>query len=371
MDKDAAFKTAGGLASDEDHRRSGACPLSPCGETELPDPTTEGDVSTVQPLPSSTRRRAKEYFQRRTRERSVDAVGRHARPPRRHVSVVEQEILRPQIENASVTANRPEKPEKGVSKRRDQFVFDPEASPFTPNATSSPRQASLSSIGVQSFSSPTPLPSHGNRKVVPLLLPEMSNGSNRLETKRDSMIPITSHDITHQVPYTYTGANQAQAHIQAEQIALMRLQAYYNWLAGPPTTTRVGITYHESEHMEMSGGGGGLSGGVALGRQTRIQGLGKGQNRTVNSAYAHPKEHVIFSPRDHERTTEVCSQSVLQKGIVQSGKGEIEKESEGEESRRKWDGKWGLRQVGPSGKEIGWSWGRKGASVELGPLKSQ
>jgi hypothetical protein len=263
--------------------------------------------------------------------------------------MVEQEMLRHKgsIENAS---NRPE---RGVNGRRDQFVFDPEASPFTPNATSSPRQASLSSTGVQSFSSPSPLPSHGNRKVVPLVLPntETYNGSNRLETKGASMIPTTSHDLA----YTYAGAQA-----QAEQIALMRLQAYYNWLAG--------ITIHESEHMDMSGGGGGLSGGVTLGRHARIQGLGKGQCHNANSAYAHPKEHVIFSPRDYERT-EVGSQSVLQKGIVQSGKGESEKESEGTyegEARRKWDGKWRLREVGASGKEIGWSWGRKGTSVESG-----
>ena len=373
--RDTAFKTAGGLASDEDHRRS---EVSRCGETEFPEPTAEGNVSTVHPLPSSTRRRTKEYFQRRARERSVDAIGRRARPPHGHISPVEQEMkssaqnLGPK-ENASVTANRPG---SIINERRDQFVFDPEASPFTPNATSSPRQASLSSIGVQSFSSPTPLPSHGNRKVVPLVLPETFNGSNRLEIKRDSMIPITSRDITHGLAYTYSGSSQAQAHIQAEQIALMRLQAYYNWLAGsiPPTTTGVGIANHESKHMEMSGGGGGLSGGVALGRQTRIQGPGKGQCRNANSAYSHPKEHVIFSPGDHERT-EIGSQSVLHKGIVQSGRGEIEKEPEGtyegEEARKKWDGKWGLREVGTSGKEIGWSWGRKGTSVELGPLKSQ
>ena len=376
--KDTTFKAGGGVASDEDHRRSGTCPLPPCGETELPEPTVGGDVSSVQPLPSSTRRRAKEYFQRRTRERSVDAVGRHARPLHRHVSAGEEEmkssvqILRPQhltgsIENASVTANRPE---SIINGRRDQFVFDPEASPFTPTATSSPRQASLSSIGVQSFSSPTPLPSHGNRKVVPLVLPDTSDGSNQLETKRDSMIPITSRDVTYGLSYTYPGSNHA-AHIQAEQIALMRLQAYYNWLAGsiPPTRTGVGITNNEGEHMDMSGGGGGLSGGVALGRHVRIQGTGKGQCRNA-SAYAHPKEHVIFSPRDHERT-EVCSQSVLQKGIVPSGKGEIVKEPdgtcEGEEAQRKWDGKWGLREVGISGKEVGWSWG----TVERGPLKSQ
>ncbi|KAF8505913.1 hypothetical protein F5888DRAFT_1652749 [Russula emetica] len=354
-DKDTAFKTAGGLASDEDHRRSAANSLLPCGERKLPEATKEGDVSIVQPLPSSTRRRAKEYFQRRTRERSVDPVGGHARQPHRHVSMVEQE--------RRSSAQIPNRPESIAN--RDQFVFDPEASPFTPNATSSPRQASLSSIVVQSFSSPTPLPSHGNRNVVPLVLPETSNGSNQLETKRDSMIPITSHDITtHGLAYTYAGANQAQAHIQAEQISLMRLQAYYNWLAGSiPTTTAVGITIHQSEHMEMSGGGGGLSGGVALGRHAQIQGLGKGQQRrNASSAYAHPKEHVIFSHRDHERTEVGSSESVLQKGIVQSGKGESEKEPEGTcegEARRKWDGKWGLRQPGASGKEIGWSWGTR------------
>lgn len=341
-DKDAALKTAGGLASDEDHRA-----LSPCEERKLPEPTREGDVSTVLPLPSSTRRRAKEYFQRRTRERSVDAVGRHARPSHRRVSSAQ--IFRPSTENASATTNRPERRGELANGRRDQFVFDPEASPFTPNATSSPRQASLSSIVVQSFSSPTPLPLHGNRKVTPLILPETSNRGNRPETTRDSMIPITSHGLA----YTYAGANQAQAHIQAEQIALMRLQAYYNWLAGSiPTTTGVGMNIHESEHMEMSGGGGGLSGGVALGRQAQMQGLGKGQRRNanLNNAYAHPKEHVIFSPRDHERTE-------VQKRIVSSGTGECD------EPQRKWDGKWGLRE---SGKQVGWSWGRRGPLESLG-----
>ncbi len=383
-DKERAFKTAYGLDSDsdEDHRQSAVTALSPCGETKLPDPTTEGDVSSLHPLPSSARRRAKEYFQRRTRERSVDTVGRHARPPHRYVTMAEQErrssvpVLRPQLDfKCGSVGNAPEKqPERGDSVAnggsRDQFVFDPEASPFTPNATSSPRQTSVSSIGVQSFSSPTPLPSHGNRKVVPLVLPETSNGSNRLETKRDSRIPITSHGITHGLAYTYAEANQAQAHIQAEQIALMRLQAYYNWLAGTsiPTTTGVGIGIHNSEHMEMSGGGGGLSGGVALGgRHAQIQGRGKGQGHNGNGAYAHTKEHVIFSPRDHERT-EVGPQSALQKGIIQSGK-VSEKEAEGE-VRRKWDGKWGLREVGATGKEVGWSWGRKGTKVELGPRES-
>ena len=367
-DKDVASKTADDLASGEYHRA-----LSPRGERKLLEPTREGDVSTVQPLPSSTRRRAKEYFQRRTRERSVEEVWGHARQPRRHVSMVEQEMrssahqldLKGSIKNASPTANRLERRESMANGKRDRFVFDPEASPFTPNATSSPKQASLSSIGVQSFYSPSPLPSHGNRKVTPLVLPETSNKSNGLETKCDSMIPITSHDITHGLglAYTYAGANQARAHIQAEQIALMRLQAYYSWLAGSiPTTTGVGITIHQSQHMELSGGGGGLSGGVALSRHAQIQGLGRCRN--TNSAYAHPKEHVIFSPRDHEQ---VGSQSVPQKGNERSGKGESEEpegtsEGEAEAARRMWDGKWGLRE---SGKEIGWSWGRKGTSVEL------
>jgi hypothetical protein len=165
---------------------------------------------------------------------------------------------------------------------------------------------------------------------------------------------ITSHDLA---AYTYAEANHAQARIQAEQVSLMRLQAYYNWVASSiPTTTGVGMTiHHQSEHVEMSGGGGGLSGGVALCRHAQIQGLGIGKGQCRNgssSAYAHPKEHVVFSPRDHERT-ELGSQSVLQKGIVQE---EGEKEREGE-ARRKWDGKWGLREVRTSGKEIGWSWG--------------
>ena len=71
---DGQDKTAGGLAPGEDHGQSAASALSPRGETKLPEPTTEADVSTVQPLPSSTRAAVpRKYFQRRTRERSVDA----------------------------------------------------------------------------------------------------------------------------------------------------------------------------------------------------------------------------------------------------------------------------------------------------------
>ncbi|KAI0005159.1 hypothetical protein BJV74DRAFT_329498 [Russula compacta] len=63
---------------------------SPSEETGFPEPTVEDDVSAVQPLPSSMRRRAKEYFQRRTRERSVDAARRHPRAQRRNANVTEQ-----------------------------------------------------------------------------------------------------------------------------------------------------------------------------------------------------------------------------------------------------------------------------------------
>ena len=362
--KDRDVKTTDGLTSEENHHRSAATVPSACRETRLPESTTEGDISTVHPLPSSTRRRTKEYFQRRTRERSVDAVGR---PQRRYVTLGEREIRssvqaprsQPDL-NSGETVNAPANtPGKSGSPEanRDRFVFDPEASPFTPNATSSPRQTSLSSIGVQSFSSPTPLPSHGNRKVVPLVFPETSDRSTWQETKRDSvpqLVPLTSHANTHGLAYTHAGA---QAHLQAEQIALMRLQAYYNWLAGNVQSTGVGI--HGREHMDMSGG---LSGGVALGRPAQVQSRGKGQCRNASGAYAHPKEHVVFSPRDHEKT-EICSQPAPQQeiGIVQSGKGKCKKSSEpGEGQRGKWDGKWGLREVAASGKEIGWNWGMGG-----------
>jgi hypothetical protein len=351
--KDRDVKTADGLTSEENHRRSAATMSSTCRETRLPESTTEGDISTVHPLPSSTRRRAKEYFQRRTRERSVDAAGR---PQRRYVTLGELEtrasvqVPRPQPDlNSGETVNAPANTPGKSEANRDRFVFDPEASPFTPNATSSPRQTTLSSIGVQSFSSPTPLPSHGNRKVVPLVLPETSDRSTWQETKRDSvpqLVPLMSHANMPGPAYTHAGA---QAHLQAEQIALLRLQAYYNWLAGSVQSTGVGI--HGCEHMDMSGG---LSGGVALGRPVQVQGRGKGQCRNASGAYAHPKEHVVFSPRDHEQT-EIGSHPAPQQqtGIVQSGNGESEKE----ERRGKWDGKWGLREVAGSGKEIGWNWG--------------
>ena len=353
---------------------------SPREATGFPGPTAEGDASSLQPLPSSTRRRAKEYFQRRTRERSVDATRRQIRPARRSATVTEQGIP----SNVLVRGSELDQNEGAVAKASrkasgksvtlsgenpDRFAFDPIASPFTPNATSSPKQASPSYIAVRSFSSPTPLPSHGNGKVAPLMLPKSSNGSTQLATRTDSvpqLVPTTAHGIQggHGLAYTYAGVDPAQAHLQAEQMALMRLQAYYNWLAGSTPMTAVGIG---CEHMEMSGGGGGLSGGVALGRQGQNpnQGRGKGQCRNSSGAYAHPNEHVVFSPGDHEQTG-VPSRSVLQPGrtaLVKSGKDEARKEPEEGEARRtvpKWDGKWGLRETAASGKEIGWSWGSIG-----------
>ena len=185
-------------------------------------------------------------------------------------------------------------------------------------------------------------------------------------------MPI-SHGIQGtQLAYTYGGSSQAQDHLQAEQIALMRLQAYYNWLAGSIPATGVGNGLSVWEHMDMSGGSGGLSGGVALGRQgqSQIQGRGKGQCRNLSGAYAHPKEHVVFSPRDHEQT-EVASHSVLPQDTgpvkVETEKG---KEGKGEAGRpaQKWDGKWGLREGPGSGKEIGWSWGMRAAGTGTGTV---
>ena len=365
-----ANTAADGRDSDGDSRRSVSAPLdenvtassSPCEEKGFPNPISEGDVSTVQPLPSSTRRRAKEYFQRRTRERSVDAARRHTRPPRRiqSATVTEQSTLskilvpttQPDLNGGAKASGMPSGTRRSASLSAaipDRSVFDPVASPFTPNATSSP------------FSSPTPLPSHGNRKVAPLILPK----SSTFETRSDSvpqLVPITSHiQSTHGLARTYTGAEQAQAHLQVEQMALMRLQAYYNWLAGSTPMTGVGM-----EHMDMSGGSGGLSGGVVLGRPGQNQGRGKGQFRNTSGAYAHPKEHVVFSPGDHEASRSVLQQDGGQRGPVKPGKYEAKKGPEGEAQRtaQKWDGQWGLREAAVSGKEIGWSWGRAGANVQ-------
>jgi hypothetical protein len=252
-------------------------------------------------------------------------------------------------------------------KRPDQFIFDPEASPFTPNATSSPRQASLSSIGVQSFSSPTPLPSHGNHHVAPLIS-KTSNRSIPSEGQSDSvphLIPITSRGIqsAHGLAFTYSAANQARAHLEAEQFALLRLQAYYSWLAGNISASGVGAGSGAEEHMDMSGGGGGLGGGVALGRPVQNRGRGKMQCRNPGGAYAHPKEHVVFSPRDHERMEATCSfvpqQDDEQTGLVKPGKDDTGEKHKAEAGRpsQKWDGKWGLREVSMSGKEVGWKWG--------------
>jgi hypothetical protein len=374
------------------HRRSVPAPIPPSTHQKsfasspeaeeiarLSVSTSEGDVSTVPPLPSSTRRRAKEYFQRRTRERSVDAARRHIRPSLRSATVARQEIqsnldvLRSQLDlKEDVGSEKPS--ERWTKEKPDQFIFDPEASPFTPNATSSPRQVSLSSIGVQSFSSPTPLPSRGNRKVTPLILARTTHRSIPLEMQSDTIPPLIP--LTSQVEFThnYSAANQAQAHLEAEQLALLRLQAYYTWLAGSFPASSVGAGAGTEEHMDMSGGGGGLGGGVALGRP--VQNRGRGKCRNASGAYAHPKEHVVFSPRDHERM-EVVSPFVPQKdrgqtGLLQSRKDNTDEKLEGEARRptQKWDGKWGLREVSTSGKEVGWKWGGIG-TAENPQLRSQ
>lgn len=328
-------------------------------------PMAEADVSTVPPLPSSTRRRAKEYFQRRTRERSVEA---ETGPPRGAATVAEQGRRtngeEPNLRQIEAGAKRrPARWNVPVSdKNYDQFAFDPEASPFTPNATSSPRQGSLSSIGVQSFSSPTPLPPHGNRNVAPLTLVGNSNSLEAISSSSQLPIPLTplgtqtqggQQGDTHTY---YAGRDHAQAHFQAEHLALIRLQAYYSWLAGKAT-----------EHMDLSGGSGGLSGGVALGRQGG--GRGKAQTRNSSGAYAHPKEHVVYSPREHERAqlaSETISEQVgalRQPGTMKPKEGKPDNMPEAVAQRviQKWDGNWGLREA--TGREVGWGWGANGAGV--------
>jgi hypothetical protein len=375
---------------DGDHRKSVPTPIlltttsSPDEATENPPVSnSEGNLSTVQPLPSSTRRRAKEYFQRRTRERSVDAARNHTRTSLRSATVTVQgiksnvEVPRSQSDLTALVAKGPEKSSRSVPKGKpDQFIFDPEASPFTPNATSSPKQASLSSIGMQSFSSPTPLPSRGNSKVAPLILTKTANTgrSTPLEMQSDSvpqqLMTVTSQGIhgARGFAYTYSAANQAQAHLEAEQLALLRLQAYYNWLAGKIPAAGVGTGAGAEEHMDMSGGGGGLGGGVALGRPIQNRGRGRMQYRNSGGAYAHPKEHVVFSPHDHERM-EVASPFVPQKdseqtGLVHPGKDDTDEKLKGEARRptQKWDGKWGLREMSTPGKEVKWKWGGIGTA---------
>ena len=358
----------GPLPTTTDENATASSSPSPREETGFP--RQSADTSSLQPLPSSTRRRAKEYFQRRTRERSVDATRRHIRPARRSATVTEQgipsNVLVPRSEleqNEGVVAKASGKASGKIAslsdEKPDHFAFDPVASPFTPNATSSPKQAPPS---VQSFSSPTPLPSHGNGKVAPLILPNRSAQlAPRAADSVPQLAPTTSHGHGiqggHGLAYTYAGADPAQAHLQAEQMALMRLQAYYNWLAGSTPMIGVGIGLSACEHMDMSGGGGGLSGGVALGRQGQNHGRGKGQSRNLSGAYAHPKEHVVFSPSDHEEA-EVGSpsRSALQPDGVQGQTSVIKPGND----VAKWDGKWGLRQTAGSGKEIGWSWGTVG-----------
>ena len=329
---------------------------------------TEADVSTVPPLPSSTRRRAKEYFQRRTRERSGSETGGAT-------AVEDNPGFRAKVKASD--RKRPASWSVPVSHRNhDQFAFDPEASPFTPNATSSPRQGSLSSIGVQSFSSPSPLPPHGgNRKIAPLTLVKTSDNSDALEAINYSSQPIpvtpqSTQGVQQGDTYTYyAGINHAQAHLQAEHLALMRWQAYYSWLAGNVPTS-VGVR-RPAEHMDMSGGGGGLSGGVALGRQVR--GRGKAQPRNASGgAYAHPKEHVVYSPREHEQA-QLIPAIISQRDVEPNAQQEEPNKKPEETALRtiqKWDGSWGLRE-GP-GREVGWCWGkpgRDGAGAEQ-PIQS-
>ncbi|KAH9045257.1 hypothetical protein EDB85DRAFT_1905652 [Lactarius pseudohatsudake] len=335
----------------------------------FPVSTAEVDVSTVPPLPSSTRRRAKEYFQRRTRERSVDAETGPGPTTAAEQGRSEEPNPRLHVKEGAGTKKQPAG--WNVPVNHDQFAFDPEASPFTPNATSSPRQGSLSSIGVQSFSSPTPLPPHGNRKVAPLALVKKSGKSDVLETISSSQpIPVTPHGTQggqqQEDAYTYyAGRNHA---LQAEQLALMRLQAYYSWLAGNIPTS-VGLM-RASEHVDLSGGGGGLSGGVALGRQVgggQGRGRGKAQSRNASGAYAHPKEHVVYSPHEHERAQlapgTISRRELGRAGVMKTEQDEPNEEPEAVAQRiaQKWDGGWGLREA--PGREVGWSWGVNGAGT--------
>jgi len=272
-------------------------------KAKFPVPTAGANLSTVAPLPSSTRRHAKEYFQRRTRERSAEG---ETGPTCRGTTVADPggqsngEAANPRLPVKEDASGSRKLSVPMPNKKHDQFAFDPEASPFTPHATSSPRQGSPTSIGVQSFSSPTPLPPHGNRNVEPLTLVKTSGKTNAPETNDSSSqpIPMTSHGTQGEQGDNYVyypGTNGVQAHLQAEQLALMRLQAYYSWLAGNMSTS-VGLV-NATEHVDMSGGGGGLSGGVALGRQGgQSRGHGKVQPRNASGAYSHKRARLVYSP---------------------------------------------------------------------------
>ncbi|KAI0268105.1 hypothetical protein BC834DRAFT_867911 [Gloeopeniophorella convolvens] len=390
--------------------KDGLGPASPHSDLEVPVSASDANVSTVQPLPepSSTRRRAKEYFQRRTRERSVDADTKRQIQDQRSASATAAVTKhktrgRPQargsgLDLGEVLRGQNRKPTSGSTTQytEDSFAFDPDASSFTPNATSSPKQASLSSIGAQSFSSPTPAPLHGNRRVASLVLGRSSSNTNTpmeatyTESPPQS-IPVTiqtTHGVrdAQELAYAYAQANRTQAQLEAQtqHLALLQLQAHYHWLAGTLPAAGIGA----GEHMDLSGGAGGLSGGVALGLQLQaqlaqgstgrshgVQGRGRAQSRNTSGAYAHPKEHIVFSPHEHERllnrtipgAEEPAPQARGPDGHVKPGKDGADTSEAGGRAQgaaQKWNGHWGLREGQPR-TEIGWTWGATG-TVGLG-----
>jgi hypothetical protein len=126
------------------------------------------------------------------------------------------------------------------------------------------------------------------------------------------------------------------------------LQAYYSWFAEKAT-----------EHIDLSGGSGGLSGGVALGRQSG-RGRGKAQSRNPSGAYADPKEHVVYSPREHERAQLVSGTGAPGRPGIMKSKEDEPDDGTAQRTIQKWDGNWGLREAPDSGREVGWSWGANG-----------
>lgn len=348
----------------------------------------------IAPQPTSSestpRLETKEYFERRTRERSSDAARQpearqdsgiaSARPPLAKDAAISQpkmEALETLLKTHTAEATQSRLPE-GKSKQlehrasgdaetpnsststqtragtgkasdpsTDTFSFDPNGSPFAPNATSSPR---VDGFGLDSV----PMPPAGSQALrtagaITLVTPTNEGAKRALGPGREAphahrvvslSIPASRGRDARELAFAYA---QAQAQRAAQEAGAMQADE------------------------ESSGGAGGLSGGVALGCNPATRGRARAQSRRASGAYARPVEHVVYSPSSGLAAPQNGRRKERRKGVQGQGDaiGGSGAAGGAQGQQGGWNGGWGAREEVV--RDVGWDWANAdNATVGLG-----
>ncbi|KAI0053739.1 hypothetical protein FA95DRAFT_481655 [Auriscalpium vulgare] len=333
---------------------------------------------------STPRLETKEYFERRTRERSSDAARQPkprqdpGRPPLAKDAAVSQpkmEALESMLKTHTAEAMQSRLPE-GKSKQlehrangdaetpnsststqtqvgtgrasdpsTDAFSFDPNGSPFTPTATSSPR---VDAFGLNSV----PTPPAGSQALRTAGAGALVTSTN--EGEKRALGPGREAPHAHRVVSLSIPASRGR---DARELAFAYAQAQAQRAAQEAGAMQA--------DEESSGGAGGLSGGVALGCNPATRGRARAQSRRASGAYARPVEHVVYSPSGGLAAPQNGRRKERRKGIQGQGDaiGGSGPAGGAQGQQGGWNGGWGARE---ELRDVGWDWANADINATVG-----